>query len=278
MSKFDLSILPVKPSGSEQKLKREIHPNLPDIASGQLGVLISPVKTGKSTIISNLILNKNFFADLFDIVYIISNTINNDQTSRFLKQQFPETIWDTYDDNIIENIINYQNSFPKDKQPFICLILDDFLGIKAKSQIYHLATRFRHYNIGLLLFASQLFRGLPSVIRQNATFAIIGGPNPNNKEVLKIAEEFGARYGGDQNFLKIYKEATKKRYDFLYLDLQSNPARAFKTFKELIYEENTNTNHEGSSSGYEEDKESEEEEIDKDIKNIKNKIKFINNE
>lgn len=241
MNTFDLSILPVKPSGTEHKLKREIHPNLPDIATGQLGVLISPVKTGKSTIISNLILNKNFFADVFDIVYIISNTINNDQTSRFLKKQFPETIWDQYDDNIIENIIAYQNSFPKERQPFICIILDDFLGIKSKSKIYHLATRFRHYNIGLLLFASQLFRGLPSVIRQNATFAIIGGPNPNNKEVLKIAEEFGARYGGDENFLKIYKQATKKRYDFLYLDLQSNPAKAFKTFKELIYEESDNT-------------------------------------
>ena len=241
MSKFDLSILPVKPSGNEKKLKREIHPHLPNVATGQLGVLISPVKTGKSTIISNLLLNKNFYADLFDIVYIISNTINNDQTSRFLKTQFPETIWDTYDDSIIENILDYQTSFPKEKQPFIAIIMDDFLGIKAKSKIYHLASRFRHYNIGLLLFASQLFRGLPSIIRQNATFAIIGGPNPNQRELLKIAEEFSARYGGDKNFVKLYLQATKNRYDFLYLDLQSNPSKAYRTFKELIYEESSNT-------------------------------------
>jgi hypothetical protein len=240
MSNFDLSILPVKPSGNESKLKREIHPNLPDVSTGQLGILISPVKTGKSTIISNLLLNKNFYADLFDIVYVISNTIHNDQTSRFLKQQFPETIWDTYSDEIIENIINYQTSFPKEKQPFICVILDDFLGIKSKSAIFNLATRFRHYNIGLLLFASQLFRGLPSVIRQNATFAILGGPNPNQKEILKMSEEFGSRYGGEKSFLDLYNKATDKPYSFLYLDLQSNPAKAYKGFNELIYEKTSN--------------------------------------
>tara|TARA_E500000318_G_scaffold111912_1_gene132599 strand:- start:21 stop:821 length:801 start_codon:yes stop_codon:yes gene_type:complete len=238
--KFDLTILPVKPSGTEKKLKRELHPNLPDIATGQLGILISPVKTGKSTIISNLLLNKNFFADMFDIVYIISNTIHNDQTSRFLKEQFPDTIWDEYSDNIIENIVKYQTSFPKDKQPFIAVILDDFLGIKSKAQIYNLATRFRHYNIGLLLFASQLFRGLPAVIRQNATFAILGGPNPNHKELLKMSEEFGSRYGGDENFLKLYHEATAKRYNFLYLDLQSNPSKAYRNFTDLIYENTSN--------------------------------------
>lgn len=236
----DLSILPIKPSGNEKKLKIPIHQNLPDISTGQLGLLISPVKTGKSTIISNLLLNPNFYRNQFDIVYIISNTINNDQTSRFLKEQYPETVFDSYSDSTIENIINYQKSFPKDKQPFIALILDDFLGIKSKSMIYHLATRARHYNIGLLLFASQLFRGLPPVLRQNATFAIIGGPNPSDFEINKMAEEFGGTYGGDKNFVKLYKEATNQRYNFLYLDLQSNPSLAYKNFTELIYKGNSN--------------------------------------
>ena len=235
---FDLTILPVKEDGTEQKLKRPIHPNLPNIATGQVGVLISPVKTGKSTIISNLLLNPNFFKDQFDIVYIISNTINNDRTSRFLKKEFPETIFDDLSqiDNIINNIITYQDQFPRGKKPFIAVILDDFLGIKKSSKINFLSTRARHYNIGLLLFASQLFRGLDTHIRQNATFAIIGSPNPNEKELLKIAAEFGDRYGGQQKFLDVYKEATNEPYAFLYLDLQSNPSKAYKRFDKLIYE------------------------------------------
>ena len=47
--------------------------------------MVSPVKTGKSTIISNLLLNEGFYGhEYFDDVFIISNTINNDQTSRFV--------------------------------------------------------------------------------------------------------------------------------------------------------------------------------------------------
>lgn len=231
----DLTILPIKESGNEQKLKKPIHPNLPNIATGQLGIMISPVKSGKSTIISNLILNPAHYRDQFDIVYIISNTIHNDATSRFLKEQFPETVFDKYSDDIINNIITYQKSFPKGKQPFIALILDDFLGIKGNSMIYHLASRFRHYNIGLLLMASQLFRGLPPVLRANATFVILGSPNPSEFELLKMAEEYGGAYGGEQKFLDLYKEATPNRYDFLYLDLSSNPPKAFSNFTKQIY-------------------------------------------
>ncbi len=235
MNDKDLTILPVRPSGDEKKLKKPIHPNLPNIATGSMGLLISPVKTGKSTIISNLLLSPNFYRDQFDIVYVIANTIHNDQTSRFLKEAFPETVFDEYNDDIIKNIITYQKSFAKKDQPFIAIVLDDFLGIKSKSMIYHLATRFRHYNIGLLLFASQLFRGLPPVLRQNATFALIGGPNPSDFEIEKMAEEYGAIYKGSENFKKLYRSATNKRYNFMYLDLQSNPALAYRNFSELIF-------------------------------------------
>lgn len=238
MENFNLSILPVKQDGTEQKLKRPIHPNLPNIATGQVGVIISPVKTGKSTILSNLLLNPNFYKDQFDLVYIISNTISNDRTSRFLKKEFPETIFDdlTKIDEIIQNIIDYQDSFPRGQKPFVAVILDDFLGIKKSSKINFLATRARHYNIGLLLFATQLFRGLETTIRQNATFVIVGSPNPNEKELLKIAEEYGDMYGGQKRFLELYKQATPHKYDFLYLDLQSNPSKAYSRFDKLIYE------------------------------------------
>ena len=79
---MDLTILPIKESGDEQKLKKPIHPNLPNIATGQLGLMISPVKTGKSTIISNLLLSPAFYRDQFDIVCVISSTIHNDTTSK----------------------------------------------------------------------------------------------------------------------------------------------------------------------------------------------------
>lgn len=235
MEEDDLTVLPIKEDKSIEPAKRKIHPNLPDLERGSLVLLISPIRTGKSTVISNWLLSPNFMRGAFDIVYIISNTIHNDSTSRFLKEMYPETIFDEYDDDIIRNIINYQKTFDKKNQPRIAVIMDDHLGIKGGSMIYHLASRFRHYGIKLLLFASQLFRGLPPILRQNATHVLIGGPNPNANEIDKMADEYGALYEGPENFKQLYAQAVNKRYNFLYLDLHSNPSKAYQNFNKLIY-------------------------------------------
>lgn len=63
---------------------------------------------------------------------------------------------------------------------------------------------------------------------------IIGSPFPNTKELGKIAEEIGDQFGGYDNFLKIYYTATPEKYDFLYLDLQSNPPLAYHNFEKVI--------------------------------------------
>ena len=91
----------------KRKLKKPLHPHLPNIATGQLGYYdLVQLRLANRTIISNLLLNPNFMRDQFDIVYIISNTIHNDQTSRFLKKQFPETIFDKYEDNPLLKILS----------------------------------------------------------------------------------------------------------------------------------------------------------------------------
>ena len=236
-----LDILPIKPPKEVNKLKRDVNPILPDVATGSMLILISPVKTGKSTCISNIFLSPHFYKDIFDIVYIISNTINNDITSRFLKEQFEETTFDTYSDATIQNIINYQKTFAKKDQPKIAIILDDCLGSVPKNGlINHLASRYRHYNIGLLLFSSQMFRGLPAVVRANATHVICGSPNNNAKEMEKLAEELGGAFGGEKNWLKLYKKCAKKRYDFMYMNLDCTPAKVYRNFTELVYTAKSN--------------------------------------
>jgi len=238
MDSSDLKVLAIKEDGTEQKLKRPIHPHLPNIATGQVLIIVSPVKTGKSSLISNLFLNPAMYKDQFDLVYVISNTINNDRTSRFLKKEFSETCYDNLEDidKIIQNIMDYQDSFPRGQKPFISVVLDDFLGIKKSAKINHFVTRSRHYNCGLLIFATQVFRGLSTAVRSNATAVVIGSPNPNEKELMKMAEEYGGAVGGERKFLELYKEATPNPYDFMYIDLQSNPTKVYSTFQKLIYE------------------------------------------
>ena len=217
-----------------------LHPHLPQVdgfGGGALVLLISPVRTGKSTLISNMLLNDQFYdgQNRFDNTTIISNTISNDITSRFLRKAF-DTI-DHYDDSIIDGIVNTQKSYPKEEQPDIAVVLDDCLGsIRREAKINHLASRFRYFNIKLLIISSQNFRMCSPIIRQNATNVIIGSPFPNQKELGKVAEEYGDSFGGADNFLKIYAQATPNRYDFLHLDFQSNPPKAYRNFETLIAE------------------------------------------
>jgi len=339
------------------------HPFLPKVGvgvpgGGSLLLMLSPVKTGKSTIISNLLLNESCYGQLFfDDVQIMSNTIANDVTSRFLNKAF--NCHDHYDDKIIDGIINRQKSFDKVDQPEIALILDDCLyeyslvetdkgkkyiknvevgdkvlsdngfvevykifnqgkkecykiilenkcelilteehklytkngmkpmgecmdeiiitkfgdsrilskeyynkvqcydlnvnnenhrfyandicvsnclgSIKRESKINHLASRYRHFNIKLLIISSQKFRGSVSpIIRANATDVIIGSPFPNMSELNAISEEFGDNFGGKDNFLKHYHLCTPNKYDFCYLSLQDNPPIMYHNFEKVV--------------------------------------------
>ena len=226
-------VLPVKPPDNLPK-EKPLHPNLPKPPT--LLTMISPVKTGKSTIVSNLFLNENFYGqDYFDEVHIISNTIYNDVTSRFLLKSCE--CYDHYEDSIIEGIVERQKKYEKQDQPHLAVALDDCLGsIRREATINHLASRFRHYNIKLLLISSQNFRNVSPVIRSNSTAVIVGSPFPNSKELGKIAEEYGDMFGGEKKFLQLYRYATPKRYDFLYLDLSENPPHAYHKFSKKIAE------------------------------------------
>ncbi len=216
------------------------HPHLPKVGVGAPGggallLMISPVKTGKSTIINNMLLNEQFYGQyFFDDVQIISNTIANDVTSRFLNKAF--NTHDHYSDEIIDNIVNRQKKEKKEDQLEIALILDDCLGsIKRESKINHLASRYRHFNIKLLVISSQKFKGSVSpIIRANATDVIVGSPFPNQKELEAVAEEYGDLFQGPENWLKLYHIATPNKYDFCYMDLQSNPPLMYSNFEKVV--------------------------------------------
>jgi len=226
-------ILPIK---EEENINpKPHHEYLPDVGvgvpgKGSLLCMLSPRNTGKSTIISNLFLNPNFYGeDFYDEVYIISPTINVDRTSRHLAKRF--TTFDNYSPEVVQGIVRSQLAFDEDDRPEIALVLDDCVGLLDK-EIANLCTRSRHYNIKLLVISSQKFRGaLDPIIRANITDLIVGSPFPNQREISAISEEFGDMFGGPENWIDLYKKATPKKYDFAYMKL-SNPPRFFKKFEE----------------------------------------------
>jgi len=208
---------------------KPLDPRLP--APPSCVLLVMPTKSGKSTIISNLLLNKNFYGqDYFDQVKIISNTINNDQTSRFLKKAFD--CEDHYDDSMIYDLVKSQDQYGDDK-PSVCLVLDDCLGDKTTA-LNNISSRYRHSNIQLLIISTQLFRKTSPTIRANANWVLVGRLQ-NESELDKLSEEYSSMYGGDKNFRELYKQATKKKYNFMTLNLSENPAEVMINFEKKIY-------------------------------------------
>jgi hypothetical protein len=100
--------------------------------------------------------------------------------------------------------------------------------------MFKIASSYRHHNIKLLYYSTQLYKAVPNIVRQSINYAIISS-NANNKEVEKMAEEMGARYGTIDKFKSLLNEATAKPYSFLYLDLYGKPAKAYSNFTDLIY-------------------------------------------
>ncbi len=233
---MDLTILPVKQPLIEKKISH--HPNLPDVNGGACVLDIASPRQGKTTRIINLLMNPNFFADKFDAIYIYSSTITNgDATARFLLDQHGDTIYSEYSDAHLQQIIDYQDSVPKELRPNIAVLFDDFIAfdkLKKSSLCFRIASSYRHHNIKLLYYSTQLYKAVPPVVRQSINYLIMS-KNANQKEVLKIGEECGGRFGSVKGFMKLLKEATKRPYSFLYLDLYGIPAKAYSNFDTLIY-------------------------------------------
>ncbi len=231
------SILPVKEEAPDPRIK-PVHPNIPKPPALLLG--IGSVKSGKTTLMNNLLLRpreEGFYGaqEYFDDVMIISNTIGNDPTARFLKKAFNTK--DFYTDGMISKLIEKQKSYGEKKDmPFIALLLDDILGsnMKRNNEISFLATRYRHHNIGLMGIFTQNFKSVDTILRNNATDIIIF-KQTNNKQLLQIAEEFHPVYRDIKTFLQIYHKATEGKYNFLYLKIQEG--KAYRNFEEILYED-----------------------------------------
>jgi hypothetical protein len=237
MNSEDLTILPIKAPLIEKKILH--HPNFFDVNGGACVLDIASPRQGKTTRICNYFQNPNFLMGKLDAVYIYSSTITNgDSTARFLLDQYGETIYSKYSDAHLQTIIDYQDQIPKAQRPNIAVVFDDFIAfdnIKKNSLMFKIASSYRHHNIKLLYYSTQLYKAVPNIVRQSINYAIIS-QNANNREVEKMSEELGARFGNVNKFKSLLQEATKKPYAFLYLDLYGKPAKAYQNFTNLLYE------------------------------------------
>jgi len=209
-----------------------VHENLPQMPS--LCLIIGSVRSGKSNLLVNFFCNPKFYKDRFDIVKIVSTTLGADTKGKILNKHFD--CMDHYEDSIIEEIKESQSKQEEKKdRPTYALVLDDVLtkDFSKNNAVSFFSTRFRHY-IDFYVIATQTFRAVSSMIRNNATDVIIARQQ-NSKELEKIAEEYGDLVGGYDNFIELYNKVHSTKYQMMYMKLSENPVQVFRNFSERIY-------------------------------------------
>ena len=213
----------------------DIHENLPQMPS--LLLIIGSVRSGKSNLITNLFCNPDFYQGKFEIVRIISTTLHADAKGKILAKHFDCD--SHYEDYMIDEIKQSQGIYKPEEdgvaRPTFALVLDDVLtkDFSKNNEVSFVATRFRHY-IDLYVIATQTFRAVSGLIRNNATDVVICRQQ-NAAELGKIAEEYGGNVGGEDNFMRMYKDIHSIPYQIMYLKMSENPARVYRNFEEQIY-------------------------------------------
>jgi hypothetical protein len=233
MNIHPLDILPLK------KNKKKIEfPQIPQPlqAPSFTTIICSPTKSGKSLLTVNLLRNHMFsYGDnVFEEIFYISPTISLDPTLEIIFKD--EDIIKIHEeeelehlDDILKDIIKNQKQKDIDDRKHVLIVLDDMVEyFKTSKTLSKLPCFNRHYKISLILI-TQSFVALDRTIRKNATSYILFQIY-NKRDLDDIENEIGLNF---PNFMDYYREATKEKYNFLYIDARD--MALYHNFKKLLW-------------------------------------------
>lgn len=253
--------LDIKPIGlTEYTCKQSKHEHLPKIPLRML--LLAPSGSGKTVLISNLILNQ--YRNCFERIYVFSPSIDLDSTWAPVKKYQADVLKAEHDDekeklyfnhyspDDLEHIIETQSKVTKHlkkngrKKLFsILVVVDDFADEPAftrQSKLLHsLFTRGRHNSISTIV-STQKFASIHPIIRTNATAMVVYRLR-NYKELESFVEEIAGLIT-KKELIQIYNYATEAEYSFLYINLVAKSIKNmfYKSFTQLIQLDDENNN------------------------------------
>lgn len=223
MADDDMTVLPVRPDSDVYQTPRVFHDILDRPPFVKL--LIGSRGTGKTNMLVNELMRKNFYGDrkneepVFEDIIIYSSTLGCESTARHLVDRATQT-YSSYDNASIDALLEYQKSKPKEERRHICVIADD-IGpmLKREDSIFKLTSVHRHYLISIY-FLVQSPRMVPPVVRTCYTSAYVFRL-PNQSELEKIFLDLS--FLGDRKEVEaMYEACTPKPYQCMVVDAVKN--------------------------------------------------------
>ena len=209
---------------------------------------IGPSGSGKSLTLLRTLMDSDKLGGLFDRYELFSPNIFIDPQYKALikyieektNQKREDFCHEEFDQGAIKQLMEDQkksNAWLRKQGAkrllSACVVIDDF-GERADivkahgSTLNSLFSRGRHLQISCYGLLLQRFRMANPTIRFNAHCLYVHKLN-SSKDLEALAEEFSEVCNGVDNFIAIYREATKKPYGFLFITLGSTP-RFFSSY------------------------------------------------
>lgn len=209
--------------------------------------IIAPKGSGKSTLISNMLLDPNIFRNKYSKVFIYSPTFMGDPV--YTEVDIPEEqIFSTIEDKDLQYMIDMKMSEEYMDDNFL-IVFDDIISdkhIKSSSILKQLLLNSRHhgnYNeqtgeqAGFtIIYTTQHMKSIPAYARQNMSYVICFKTN-NHESIKLLYQEYYASLSYDK-FLKIYNYCTSEKYNFIMTD----GTNIWKNYDLIKFKDNKNDN------------------------------------
>jgi len=203
---------------------------------------IGPSGSGKSLALLRTLMDKDKLGGLFDRFELYSPNVFIDPQYKALIQYVEDQTGqkkadfchEEFDQGSIKQLMEDQQKanayLRKNKAKRLlsaCVVIDDF-GERADivrahgSVINSLFSRGRHLQISCYGLLLQRFRMANPTIRFNAHCLYVHRLN-SSKDLEALAEEFSEVCGGKENFVAIYRAATRNKFGFLFITMGAKP-------------------------------------------------------
>jgi hypothetical protein len=203
---------------------------------------IGPSGSGKSLTLLRTLMDKDKLGKMFDRYMLMSPNIFIDPQYKALIQYVEDTTgqkrndfcYEEFDQAALKQLMEDQkkaNAYLRKQGAkrllSACVVVDDFGErvdiVRAHgSAINSLFTRGRHLQISCYGLLLQRFKLANPTIRYNAHCLYVHKLTSAG-DLEALAENFSEVCGGKDNFVAIYRAATKKKYGFLFITMGAKP-------------------------------------------------------